>query len=140
MASLDDPRKLVVRGAQRQAAMQELLRRTDFLQIRTEMAKNFVPTLYEHEEEKLYYLVRSAALYEKNSDSFENLRFSAVYFSEVKTLNVYFFGLAARAVPKNVVLLIAVKLDISKAPQIGGEASIVIVKKNGKIVSVTHSR
>jgi hypothetical protein len=97
-----------------QAAMRELLNGASFLKISRKMAKSLMPSLGEQEEGNLYYLVRAAGLYSEESESFEGLKFNAFYFPQTETLNVYFFGLATHATPKNVVILIGTRHPISK--------------------------
>lgn len=89
--------------------MRELLGTVSFLQISREMAKNLMPSFNEQKEANLYYLVRAAGFYDDEESSPKNLKFNVFYFPKTKTLNVYFFGLAAQASPKNVAILIGVR-------------------------------
>jgi hypothetical protein len=101
-----------------QAAMRELLNGAKFLKISREMAKGLTASLGEQKEVNRYYLVRAAGLYGEESESFESLKFNVFYFPQTETLNVYFFGLATQATPKNVVILISAKHPISRVNSI----------------------
>lgn len=101
-----------------QAAMRELLGGASFLKISRRTAKNLAPLLDEKKETTLYYLVRAAGLYDEEPESFGNLKFNAFYFPETETLNVYFFGLATQATPKNVAILIGIKHRVSRVNSI----------------------